>query len=189
MKGIAMAKTANPEASPWIGAAASAAAQSRSAIFEMSRQAESAVIDPRDAGGFPSDWRRAIAFVWIPHLFAVWGITTVNFLQHDGCDKDHPVNHSRNFVGATFNWFTLNNGFHGIHHETPGLHWSLAPAAHAEKYAPTIHPELDQPSLFGYMFKAFIYPGKRVTYDGKPLMVQQKPDSDWVIESRRRPIP
>ena len=130
------------------------------------------------------DWRRAIAFVWIPHLFAVWGITTVNFLQHDGCDKDHPVNHSRNFVGATFNWFTLNNGFHGIHHEIPGLHWSLAPAAHAEKYAPTIHPELDQPSLFGYMFKAFIYPGKRVTYDGKPLMVQQKPDSDWVIESR-----
>lgn len=56
-----MAQTANPEASPWIGAAASAAAQSRSAIFEMSRQAESAVIAPRDAGGFPSDWRRAVA--------------------------------------------------------------------------------------------------------------------------------
>jgi len=56
-----MAQAANPEASPWIGAAASAAAQSRNNIFEMSRQAESAVIDPRDAGGFPSGWRRAIA--------------------------------------------------------------------------------------------------------------------------------
>jgi len=56
-----MAQAANPKASPWIGAAASAAAQSRSAIFEMSRQAESAVIAPRDAGGFPSDWRRAVA--------------------------------------------------------------------------------------------------------------------------------
>uniref|UniRef100_A0A9E8A334 CMD domain protein n=1 Tax=Bosea sp. NBC_00436 TaxID=2969620 RepID=A0A9E8A334_9HYPH len=56
-----MAQPANPEASPWIGAAASAAAQSRSAIFEMSRQAESAVINPHDAGGFPSEWRRAIA--------------------------------------------------------------------------------------------------------------------------------
>ncbi len=56
-----MAQPANPEASPWIGAAASAAARSRSAIFEMSRQAESAVIDPRDAGGFPSGWRRAVA--------------------------------------------------------------------------------------------------------------------------------
>lgn len=56
-----MAQPANPEASPWLGAAASAAAQSRSAIFEMSRQAESAVIDPRDAGAFPSEWRRAVA--------------------------------------------------------------------------------------------------------------------------------
>lgn len=56
-----MAQTANPEASPWIGAAASAAVQSRSAIFEMSRQAENAVIDPRDAGSFPSGWRRAVA--------------------------------------------------------------------------------------------------------------------------------
>lgn len=56
-----MARPANPEASPWIGAAASAAAQARSAIFEMSRQAESAVIAPRDAGGFPSEWRHAVA--------------------------------------------------------------------------------------------------------------------------------
>ncbi|TQI75206.1 hypothetical protein FHT98_2983 [Bosea sp. AK1] len=56
-----MVQPVNPEASPWIGAAASAAAQSRSAIFEMSRHAESAVIDPRDAGGFPSGWRRAVA--------------------------------------------------------------------------------------------------------------------------------
>ena len=56
-----MAQPATPEASPWLAAAASAAAQSRNNIFEMSRQAESAVIDPRDAGGFPSEWRRAVA--------------------------------------------------------------------------------------------------------------------------------
>ncbi|MCR4524569.1 MULTISPECIES: hypothetical protein [Bosea] len=55
-----MAQPANPEASPWLGAAASAA-QSRSNIFEMSRQAEGAVIAPRDPGGFPSDWRHAVA--------------------------------------------------------------------------------------------------------------------------------
>lgn len=130
------------------------------------------------------DWRKALCFVWIPHLFAVWGITTVNYLQHDGCDQGHPVNHSRNFVGPLFNWFTLNNGFHGIHHHTPGLHWSLTPKVHAEKYAPTIHPELDQPSLAAYMFKAFIYPGKRVTYDGKPMNVERAPDIDWVVASK-----
>ena len=56
-----MAQTATPEASPWLGAAASAAAQSRSNIFEMSRQAENAVIDPRDPGGFASGWRHAVA--------------------------------------------------------------------------------------------------------------------------------
>ena len=131
------------------------------------------------------DWRKTLAFVVIPHLFAVWGITTVNFLQHDGCDNDHPVNHSRNFVGKLFNFFTLNNGFHGIHHETPGLHWSLTPQAHAERYHPTIHPELEQKSLAVYMFKTLIYPGKRVTFDGKPVVLRgQGPDQDWVIASR-----
>lgn len=130
------------------------------------------------------DWRRALLFYIVPHLFAVWGITTVNFLQHDGTDQEHPVNHSRNFMGRVFNWFTLNNGFHGIHHDHPGLHWSLLPAAHAEKFHPTIDPRLEQRSLALYMFSAFIYPGKRVTFDGKPLVVTQVPDKDWVAASR-----
>jgi fatty acid desaturase len=131
------------------------------------------------------DWRKALLFYIIPHLFAVWGITTVNYLQHDGADAEHPVNHSRNFVGPLFNWFTLNNGFHGIHHDQPGLHWSLTPQAHAERLHPTIHPALEQPSLFGYMFQAFIWPGQRVTYDGKPVVIEgEGPDADWVAATR-----
>jgi hypothetical protein len=43
---------------------------------------------------------------------------------------------------------------------------------------------LEQPSLFGYMFAAYVYPGKRITYDGKPMTVNQKPDIDWVAASR-----
>jgi fatty acid desaturase len=130
------------------------------------------------------DWRRALLFYIVPHLFAVWGITTVNFLQHDGTDQEHPVNHSRNFVGRVFNWFTLNNGYHGIHHDHPGLHWSLLPAAHAEKFHPTIDPRLEAPSLALYMFGAFIFPGKRVMYDGRPVVVTPLPDEDWVAASR-----
>ncbi len=131
------------------------------------------------------DWKKAVLFVIIPHLFAVWGITTVNFLQHDGTDDKHPVNHSRNFMGRLFNWFTLNNGFHGIHHVTPGLHWSLTPAAHAERMHPTIDPRLEEPSLALYMFRAFIYPGKRLNFDGKPVVIENEgPDHDWVIASR-----
>jgi fatty acid desaturase len=127
------------------------------------------------------DWRKALLFYIVPHAFAVWGITTVNFLQHDGADAEHPVNHSRNFVGRVFNWFTLNNGYHGIHHEQPGLHWSLTPQAHAERMHPTIHPALEQGSLGAYFFRAFLYPGKRVTFDGKPVViVDEGPDADWV---------
>jgi fatty acid desaturase len=133
---------------------------------------------------FLIDWRKTTLFVLIPHFFAVWGITTVNFLQHDGTDDKHEVNHSRNFVGTLFNFFTLNNGYHGIHHMQPGLHWSLTPQAHAERLHPTIHPALEQPSLFVYMFKAFIYPGKRVTFEGKPFTVTPEPDLDWVVRVR-----
>jgi fatty acid desaturase len=131
------------------------------------------------------DWRKALLFYIVPHLFAMWGITTMNFLQHDGTDPEHPVNHSRNFVGGVVNWFTFNNGYHGVHHDQPGLHWSLTPRAHAERFHPTIHPALEQPSLFGYMFAAFIYPGKRLTYDGKPVViVSEGPDADWVAATR-----
>lgn len=131
------------------------------------------------------DWQKAILFVIIPHLFAVWGITTVNYLQHDGCDNDHPVNHSRNFVGRVFNWFTLNNGYHGIHHETPGLHWSLTPQAHAERYHPTIHPALEEPSLAAYMFRSLVWPGKRLDINGNPVVIKNEgPDHDWVMATR-----
>lgn len=127
------------------------------------------------------DWKKALLYVFVPHLFANWGIVTVNFLQHDGCDPDHPVNHSRNFVGKVFNWFALNNGFHGIHHMVPGLHWSLLPAAHAERVAPQIHPALDQRSLTVYLWKTFVYPGRRVRFDGRPLVIEADgPDRDWV---------
>jgi fatty acid desaturase len=123
------------------------------------------------------DWRKTLLYVFLPHMFANWGIVSVNFLQHDGCDPDHAVNHSRNFVGKLFNWFTLNNGFHGIHHLVPGMHWSLLPKAHAERVAPYLHPALDQPSLAVYCFKTFIYPGKRMRFDGAPVLIAKRTPS------------
>ena len=127
------------------------------------------------------DWRKALLYVFLPHLFANWGIVSVNYLQHDGCDPNHPYNHSRNFVGKWFNWLTLNNGYHGIHHVMPGRHWSLLPNAHRQQLAPHIHPALDQRSLAIYLWKTFIYPGKRLRYDGAPLIIADAPPSrDWV---------
>jgi hypothetical protein len=35
------------------------------------------------------------------------------------------------------------------------------------------------------MFTAFIYPGKRVTFDGKPVVIQSEgPDNDWVVATK-----
>jgi fatty acid desaturase len=127
------------------------------------------------------DWRRALWLVWLPHLWAVWGITTVNLLQHDGCDADHPANHSRNFTGRAFNWLTFNNGFHGIHHDEPGLHWSLLAGAHAERVRPLLDPRLEERSLAGYLVRTFVWPGKRVRFDGAPLvLLPEGPDEDWI---------
>ena len=127
------------------------------------------------------DWKAFLLFVFIPHKYAAFGIVTMNLLQHDGCDADSEWNHSRNFVGAIVNWFTFNNGYHTIHHMKPALHWSLTPAAHDERVAPHIHPNLEQPSLLAYLWRTFGWPGKRLTYDGKPLVLPPEgPDEDWV---------
>jgi fatty acid desaturase len=115
------------------------------------------------------DWRKGLVFIMIPALYAVWGITTVNYLQHDGCHGNSEYNHSRNFVGNVFNWFTFNNGFHTMHHMEPGLHWSLLPEKHSKLVQPHIDPRLDQPSLLVYLFRAFVLPGQRQTFDGKEI--------------------
>jgi fatty acid desaturase len=134
------------------------------------------------------DWKSFLLYVFIPHRYAGWGIITMNFLQHDGCDQDSEHNHSRNFVGRAVNWFTFNNGYHSIHHVQPGLHWSLLPEAHARLIAPYIHPNLDQPSLLAYCWRAFVWPAKRLTFEGKPVVLPEEgPDEDWIPHPNETP--
>ncbi len=129
------------------------------------------------------NWKCFVLFVLIPHQYAAWGIVGTNYFQHDGCDEEHPYNHSRNFKGKSLNWFLFNNGYHGAHHMKPNLHWSLLPAYHEEKLAPFVHPSLDRSSLPAYLFKTHIYPAKRLDYLGNPVLLS-KPvkDVDWVID-------
>jgi fatty acid desaturase len=126
------------------------------------------------------DWRKALVFLVVPHLFANFGIVTINLLWHDGCDAEHPYNHSRNFISPLLNFLTVNNGYHGMHHIEPGLHWSLLPQAYAERLRPHLHPALEQYSLLAYVFRTFVYPGKRQRYDGAPLVIVDPGDRDWV---------
>ena len=127
------------------------------------------------------DWKKFLLYVLVPHQYAAWGIITMNFLQHDGCDQDSEHNHSRNFVGKLVNWWTYNNGFHSIHHDEPGLHWSLLPAAHAQRIAPFIHPNLDQRNFLAYLFRTFVWPGRRITFEGKPVVLPPEgPAEEWL---------
>jgi fatty acid desaturase len=136
---------------------------------------------------FALDWQKFLLFVIIPHQYAAWGIMGINFVQHDGCDGAHPYNHSRNFSGKLLNWFTFNNGFHGMHHMKPGLHWSLLPAAHDRDLRPHLHPALDRVNLLPYVFEAYVWPGKRKNFDGTPLVLgPARDDEDWMPAAMRK---
>jgi len=127
------------------------------------------------------DWHKFILFVFIPHQYAVWGITGVNFVQHEGADPEHEYNHSRNFTGRALNWFAFNNGFHGIHHMKPSLHWSLLREEHERTVSPHIDKRLEQRSLIVYAARAYLLPGKRVRYDGTPVVLgPPRADEPWV---------
>ena len=138
---------------------------------------------------FVIDWEKAL-FLWLlPHFWASWGIISINYFQHDGCDPDSEYNHSRNFVGRVFGWWTFNNGFHSIHHKHPNLHWSLLREAHDREFTPHMHPALAQRSIFVYAFRSLIWPGKRERFDGAPLdLGPDLPDRSW-IPARRDDMP
>lgn len=125
-------------------------------------------------------WQLALMLIFIPHFYAAWGIVGTNFWQHDGCDKNDPNNHSRNFVGSFINYIAFNNGFHAAHHDVPHLHWSLLPAYHREHIAPKTHPNLIQQNLFSYLWKTCIYPAKRLDYLGNPVILDNTKFEDWV---------
>ena len=129
------------------------------------------------------DWRRTLLYVVVPWQYAAWGIVTMNLLQHDGCDATSPWNHSRNFVGRALNWFAFNNGYHGVHHLKPTLHWSLAPEAHRALVAPHLDPRLAEPSLFAYVLRTFVLPGGRRNFDGTPRVARDPgPDESWITD-------
>jgi fatty acid desaturase len=128
------------------------------------------------------NWRKYVAVILIPQLYAKWQIIAMNILQHDGCPtpEEDVYNHARNFVGTLDNFFTFNNGYHTIHHMNPGMHWTRLPQEHQRTVVPRIHPNLCQRSIIGYILWAHIYPGERRWFDGSPYKEQPDvPDQPW----------
>ncbi len=102
------------------------------------------------------DFWTALFFVVLPQLYGARCILRINLIQHDGCDVSTEWNHSRNFVGRAFNWIMCNNGYHTIHHNRAGLHWSALDAAHDREVAPRIDRSLDERSMIAYLLRTYV---------------------------------
>lgn len=107
------------------------------------------------------DFWNGLFFIVLPQLWGARGILRINLIQHDACDVSTEWNHSRNFVGRAFNWIMCNNGYHTIHHNKAGLHWSELAAAHAKDAVPRMDPRLDEPSMILYLIRTFFFGLKR----------------------------
>jgi beta-carotene hydroxylase len=90
----------------------------------------------------------------LPALFALWSVHLFNYEQHVHTDPWSEYNHSRNFVSPLLNFLLFNNGYHTVHHENAGAHWSLLPELDA-KIAAHIDPRLRQRSVWWYWFKQY----------------------------------
>ncbi|KAK8045197.1 hypothetical protein PG993_005221 [Apiospora rasikravindrae] len=121
------------------------------------------------------DWRRWIWFALLPQFYA-----------KDCCDMKSKYNFARNFTGPLLNWLCFNNGYHTVHHLYPGLHWSILPQKHQELISSHIAPSLEDPSILGYMWRSFIWPGIRLDYRGKPLVLTKEElemqNEPWLYE-------
>lgn len=97
----------------------------------------------------------------IPAGFAIWSMMFTNFLQHVDCDPASPDNHSRNFVGRWTNWLLFNAGYHTVHHENPGAHWSKLSVLHATRVS-QIDAKLNPATLFGYCVSTYLLGRRRI---------------------------
>ncbi len=101
------------------------------------------------------DWQKALFLILIPQQFALFAILLFNYMQHIHADEESGYNHSRNFVGPMLNALLFNNGYHTIHHERAGIHWSKLPEAHA-KIEHLIDDSLKERSFWWYIGRTYI---------------------------------
>jgi len=101
------------------------------------------------------DWRKGLLLIVIPQQFALFAILIFNYVQHIHADEESAYNHSRNFVGYLLNRLLFNNGYHTIHHERAGIHWSKLPEAH-EKIEHLIDDSLKERSFWWYICRTYI---------------------------------
>lgn len=131
------------------------AATTKQASFGRQYLTESVVAFGLTGAFLLYDFWPALCFLVLPQFYGARCILRINLIQHDRTDTTSEWNHSRNFVGRAFNWIMCNNGYHTIHHNRAGLHWSELAEAHRREVAPRIDPSLDEPSMVLYLLRRY----------------------------------
>jgi fatty acid desaturase len=99
------------------------------------------------------DWQKALLYVIIPQQVGLFAVLVFNYVQHVHADEESVYNHSRNFTGW-LNLLLFNNGYHTVHHDRAGTHWSKTPEAHA-LVASKIDPALIERSFWWYILRVY----------------------------------
>lgn len=99
------------------------------------------------------DWQKALLFVIIPQQVSLFSVLIFNYVQHVHANEESEYNHSRNFIGG-LNFMLFNNGYHTVHHDKAGVHWSKVPEEHA-KVEHLIDDSLKERSFWWYIFRAY----------------------------------
>lgn len=130
---------------------------------------------------FVVDFWSALFYVVLPQLYGARCILRINLIQHDGADVSSEWNHSRNFVGRAFNWIMCNNGYHTIHHNRAGMHWSELDEAHRREVVPRMDPRLDEPSMVVYLLRTYLLRPRRPSNAG---LREREPEADVELAPR-----
>jgi fatty acid desaturase len=97
---------------------------------------------------------KAIVFVVVPQLTALFFLLGANYLQHAHTDESSTDGHSRTFLGWV-NPLFFNIGYHAAHHLRGSVHWSELPGLHA-RIAHTLDPRVVERSLAWYCLRVFV---------------------------------
>ncbi|MFO7567239.1 MAG: fatty acid desaturase [Enhygromyxa sp.] len=163
------------------------AASSRHPSFTRQYQLESAFAFGLTGALFVLDFWAALFFVVLPQLYGARCILRINLIQHDRADVSSEWNHSRNFVGRAFNWIMCNNGYHTIHHNRAGMHWSELDEAHRREVVPRMDPRLDEPSMIFYLMRTYLLRwGRPEPLDLREAAVQLGGEGELQPRAQRR---
>lgn len=105
-------------------------------------------------GALLLDWQKALLYVIIPQQIGLAAVLLFNYLQHVGADEESEWEHSRDMLSPVMNALLFNNGYHTVHHDHPGIHWSKLPEEHA-KIQENLNPVLTETSFWWFIFRTY----------------------------------